>query len=128
MPEEGSGDHRPTASDNDRFPAMAYTLTTPPPGRFLAISTIHGRSIVTRKKAKKWLRAGRAVIVAEGIIQLIEADPRVTAVQRRFNETMAIYDRLAHGALPSDRDKILAELRNFPVLFGYKALYGRALS
>jgi len=65
--------------------------------------------------------------VAEGIIQLIEADPRVTAIQKQFDESAATYDRLAHGARPSDRDKILAELRNFPVLFGYKALYGRAL-
>ena len=62
---------------------MAHTLTAPPPGRFLVLSLLRGRSVVTRRKALAWIEAGRATLVSPGIIRIVESDPRVVAERGR---------------------------------------------
>ena len=54
---------------------MAHTLTAPPPGRFFALSTIDGKSIVSRKQARRWIRSGRAIPVSDCVIRMVESHP-----------------------------------------------------
>lgn len=66
---------------------MAHTLSTPPPGRFLLLSS-DGKSVITRRKAERWLRCGRAESISPGIIRLRETDSRIIAERSQVNRKL----------------------------------------